>query len=91
MRTVQSRMMKVRLRTGGRVVIPAAFRNALGLKANEVLFAQIENGEIHLLTAAAAMRRTQAIVRRLVPKSVSLVDELIEERRREARRERRRG
>jgi AbrB family looped-hinge helix DNA binding protein len=89
--TNEPKTKKVRLRTGGRVVIPAAFRNALGLKANEVLFAQIENGEIHLLTAAAAIRRTQAMVRRFVPKGVSLVDELIKERRREARRERRRG
>jgi bifunctional DNA-binding transcriptional regulator/antitoxin component of YhaV-PrlF toxin-antitoxin module len=73
------------------VVIPAAFRNALGLRAQDVLFAHIENGEIHLLTATAAMRRAQAIVRRFVPPSVSLVDELIEERRGEAARRKRRG
>ena len=91
MRTVQSRTMKVRLRTGGRVVIPAAFRGALDLKRNEVLFAQIKNGEIHLLTATAAARRAQAIVRQFVPEGVSLVDELIEERRRGAARRKRRG
>jgi bifunctional DNA-binding transcriptional regulator/antitoxin component of YhaV-PrlF toxin-antitoxin module len=91
MPTAQSRTTKVRSRTGGRVVIPARFRNALGLKEHEVLFAHIENGEIHLLTATAAMRRAQAIVRQFVPESVGLVDELINERRREARRERRRG
>jgi len=73
------------------VVIPAAFRDALGLKANEVLFARVENGEIHLLTATAAMRRAQAIVRQFVPEGVSLVDELIEERRRGAARRKRRG
>jgi AbrB family looped-hinge helix DNA binding protein len=91
MKINQPKPRKVRLRTGGRVVIPAAFRDALGLKENEVLFAQVENGEIHLLTATAAARRAQAIVRQFVPKGVSLVDELIEERRRGAARKKRRG
>ena len=88
--TNEPKTIKVRLRTGGRVVIPAAFRNALGLKANEVLLAQIENGEIHLLTATAAARRAQAIVRQFVPEGVSLVDELIAERRGEAARRKKR-
>ncbi len=83
--------IKVRLRTGGRVVIPAAFRHALGLRHDEVLFARIENGEIHLLTAAAAARRTQAMVRQFVPEGVSLVDELIKERRYGPRRRKKRG
>jgi bifunctional DNA-binding transcriptional regulator/antitoxin component of YhaV-PrlF toxin-antitoxin module len=91
MRTAQSRTTKVRLGTGGRVVIPAAFRDALGLKANEVLFAQIENGETHLMTATAAVRRAQALVRQFVPEGVSLVDELIEDRRRGAVHRKRRG
>ena len=78
---------KVRLRTDGRVVIPAVFRNALRLKANEVLFACLENGEIHLLTSTAVARRVHALVRRFVPAGVSLVDELVEERRREAKRD----
>jgi bifunctional DNA-binding transcriptional regulator/antitoxin component of YhaV-PrlF toxin-antitoxin module len=83
--------VKVRLRTGGRVVIPVAFRHALGLRQGEVLFARIENGEIHLLTAAAAVRLTQAMVREFVPEGVSLVDELIEERRYGVRRGKKRG
>jgi bifunctional DNA-binding transcriptional regulator/antitoxin component of YhaV-PrlF toxin-antitoxin module len=91
MGTAEPTTKKVHLRTGGRLVIPAAFRNALGLKEYEVLFAHIENGEIHLLTATAAMRRAQAIVRQFVPAGVSLVDEVIKDRRREAKRERRRG
>jgi AbrB family looped-hinge helix DNA binding protein len=82
---------KVKLGPDGRVVIPAPFREALGLKESDVLFARLENGEIHLLTPKAAMRRAQAIVRQFVPEGVSLVDELIADRREEAARERQRG
>ncbi|MDP1602456.1 MAG: AbrB/MazE/SpoVT family DNA-binding domain-containing protein [Legionella sp.] len=79
--------LKTRLGPDGRVVIPAAFRENLGLKDGDVLFARLEKGEIVLLTPKAAMLRAQAIVRRFVPEGVSLVDELIEDRRREAERE----
>ena len=79
--------VKVRLGPEGRIVVPAAFREAIGLKDGDVLFARLEGGEIHLLTAKAAMLRAQAIVRQFIPDDVSLVDELIEDRRREAKRE----
>jgi len=79
--------VKVRLGPEGRVVIPAAMREALGLKEGDVLFARLEGGEIKLLTPRAAMRRAQAIVRSFVPEGVSLAEELIVDRRREAARE----
>ncbi len=79
--------IKTKLGPDGRIVVPAAYRERLGLKEGDVLYARLENGEIVLLTPQAAMRRAQAIVRRFVPDDVSLVDELIEDRRREAKRE----
>jgi AbrB family looped-hinge helix DNA binding protein len=79
--------VKVRLGPDGRVVIPAAFREALGLKDGDVLIASADRGELRLLTIPAAVRRAQAIVREFVPEGVSLVDELIEDRRREIERE----
>ena len=63
------------------------FREALGLKEGDVLYARLKDGEMHLLTPAAAMRRAQSLVREFVPEGVSLVDELLEERRREVERE----
>ena len=83
--------IKVRLGPDGRVVIPAALREALGLKDGDVLIASADRGELRLLTIPAAVRRAQAIVREFVPEDVSLVDELIEDRRREVESEEQNG
>jgi AbrB family looped-hinge helix DNA binding protein len=88
---VRSGSEKVRVGPNGQVEIPARFREALGLKDRDVLFARLEDGEIHLLTPKAAMRRAQAMVREFVPEGVSLVDELFADRRREVEREEQRG
>src|SRR5215207_417450 len=66
------RPMKLRIGPEGRVVIPAAFRERLGLKENDVLLAIYENDSIQLMTMPAAVRRAQALVRQFVPKDVSL-------------------
>jgi bifunctional DNA-binding transcriptional regulator/antitoxin component of YhaV-PrlF toxin-antitoxin module len=75
--------VKVRVDSDLSIVVPSTLSEALGLKEGDVLFARVENGEIHLLTPAAAARRALAIVREFVPEGVSLVDELLEDRRRE--------
>ncbi len=82
---------KLRIGPDGRVVIPAAFREALGLSEGDTLVATIDDGELNLLTRRAAVRRAQTIVRQFVPEGVSLVDELIEDRRREVEREEQNG
>jgi AbrB family looped-hinge helix DNA binding protein len=79
---------KASLDQGGRILIPAPFREALGLKENQVLVLSIEDGEIRIRTREAALKHVQAFVRSFVPEGVSLSDELIEERRREEERER---
>ena len=79
---------KVRVDSDLSIVVPSTLSEALGLKVGDVLFAQVENGEIHLLTPAAVARRAQAIVRQSVPEGVSIVDELLEDRRREVEAER---
>ncbi len=74
---------KIRVGSNGSVIVPATLSEALGLKEGDVLLARVDDGEIHLLTPRAAVRRAQAIVRQFVPEGVSLVDELLEDRRRE--------
>ena len=78
---------QLRIGDGGRVVIPAGMRAALGVKPGDTLVARVVDGELSLMSQKAAVRRAQKLVRRFVPEGVSLVDELIAERRAEAARE----
>ena len=80
---------QLRIGVGGRVVIPAEMRAALGVKPGDTLIAHVINGELTLMSQKTALRRAQEMVRRFVPEGVSLVDELIAERRAEAAREER--
>jgi antitoxin PrlF len=75
--------VKIRVGADGSIIVSATLSKALGLKEGDIVFARLQDDEIHLLTPKAAARRAQAIVREFVPEGVSLVDELIEDRRRE--------
>jgi bifunctional DNA-binding transcriptional regulator/antitoxin component of YhaV-PrlF toxin-antitoxin module len=77
----------VRIAPGGRVVIPAEFRKALGVEIGDDMVMELTNGELRLRSFDAALKRVQEIVRKYVPEGVSLADELIRERREEATRE----
>jgi len=66
---------------GGRIVIPAAYRRVLGVQPGDEVVLRMEDGELRVTTRAQARRHAQQYVRRLVPKGVSLVNELIRERR----------
>ena len=77
----------VELGAGGRVVIPAGFRRALGMKPGERLIVQRVGDELRIYTQREGIRRARELVRKYVPEGVSLVDELIAERRQEAARE----
>ena len=77
----------VRIAPGGRVVIPAEFRRALGVEVGDDMVIELTNGELRLRSFDAALKRVQEIVRRYVPEGVSLADELVRERREEAARE----
>jgi AbrB family looped-hinge helix DNA binding protein len=76
----------VRIIEGGKLVIPAAMRRALGIASGDTVLVGIEDGELRIRSLARAVQRAQAIVRRRVPAGVSLADELIAERRSEAER-----
>jgi AbrB family looped-hinge helix DNA binding protein len=72
---------------GGRVVLPAEFRKALGVSVGDSVVIELRDGELRLRSFDAAIRRAQETVRKYVPEGVSLADELIRERREEAARE----
>jgi AbrB family looped-hinge helix DNA binding protein len=77
----------IRIREGGRIVIPAAVRAALGVGPGDDLIGTFEDGEFRLTTRTEKIRRLQERVRLLDKGSGSVVDEFIAERRAEAERE----
>jgi AbrB family looped-hinge helix DNA binding protein len=68
---------------GGRVVIPAEVRQALGLKSGSQVLLSVEDGELRILTTRQAIRRAQKLAEPYIQPGVSVVDELIAERRAE--------
>ena len=86
-RAAMPEAQKVELGAGGRLVIPAPMRTALGMKEGDKLLVRLEGNELRIYTYQEAMRRAQELVRSFVPADVSLVDELIADRRAEAARD----
>ncbi len=79
--------IRTKLKENGRVVIPARYRKALGLKTGDEVILSLGDGEVRILTPGSAIKRAQALVRCYVPAGQRLSDELISERRSEAARE----
>jgi AbrB family looped-hinge helix DNA binding protein len=78
---------RTRVNENGRVVIPAAFRKAMGIKAGDEVVLRIEDNELRILTLKQRIEQAQRLVRQHVKPGTSLVDELIADRREAAKRE----
>jgi len=76
---------RMRVNENGRVVIPAAFRKHLGIRAGDQLELRIEDDELRISTLRRNIQRAQRLVRKHISPNISLVDELIAERRQAAR------
>jgi AbrB family looped-hinge helix DNA binding protein len=79
--------VKTKLGEGGRLVIPAEYREAMGVKPGDDLVLVLEARSVRVLTPRDAVKQAQALVRRYVPEGTRLAAELIDDRRRESRRE----
>jgi len=80
--------VKTHLTQGGRIVIPADYRKALGLKPGDDVVLVLEGKEVRLVTPHQAVKRAQLLVRQYVSKGRALGDDLIKDRRQEVRLER---
>ena len=78
---------RLRVNENGRVVIPAAFRKALGINAGDEVVLRIEDDELRITTLQRRLARAQRRIRRYVKPGRSLVDELIAERHEAAKNE----
>jgi len=76
---------RLKIDSAGRIVIPAEMRAAMLLDADGRVTASVVDGELHVLTPLAAVRRLQRRAAELVPPGTLVSEELIAERRSEAR------
>ena len=76
--------MKTIIGENGRIVIPAAYRKALGIKPGDEVQLVLEDGEIRMLSQRQAIVRAQNLLRSYVPRNRNLSEGLIKERREEA-------
>lgn len=73
-----------RIGEAGRLVIPAEFRERLGLVPGSEVVLRLDDAGLHLQSRQQAIAHAQALVRRHVPAERDLVTELLADRRRES-------
>jgi AbrB family looped-hinge helix DNA binding protein len=81
--TGKSLKARARIGVGGRLVIPAEIRRALGMEEGEPVVMRVEDGELRIWTISEGIRRVQERVAQYITPGQSMVDELIAERRAE--------
>ncbi len=77
----------IEIAEGDALVIPARFRQELGLEVGDSVVLEIADGELRVRSRQVAIIHAQKLLRQVVPEGVSLADELIADRRADAARE----
>jgi AbrB family looped-hinge helix DNA binding protein len=84
---MMSEEVRLRMPGNGRVVIPASFREALGINPGDEVVLRLEEDGLRISTQKQRLEHARRLVRKYVKPGRSLVDELIAERREAARKE----
>ena len=71
----------LRVAPDGRIVVPAAMRDAMRIGPEGRVSARVENGELRVISSAVAVEQVQASLRRYKQREESVVDEFLAERR----------
>ena len=75
---------KTKVTDGGRIVIPAIMRKAMGIEVGKNVTLVLNERGLHVSTREAALKRIQDLMKSKTDPSRSVVDELIRERREES-------
>jgi bifunctional DNA-binding transcriptional regulator/antitoxin component of YhaV-PrlF toxin-antitoxin module len=78
---------RIRLSEKGRLVIPVAMREALGMGVGDVIDLRVENHELRVSTIRSRVLRAQERARKYVKPGTLVSDELSAERREAAKHE----
>ncbi len=78
---------RVRIDPAGRVVVPAGFRKALGLRGGQELLVSLDDGVLRFQTIDKALERLRLIAKSKRKGRGSVVDQFIADRRADAARE----
>jgi AbrB family looped-hinge helix DNA binding protein len=78
---------RLRINENGRVVIPAAFRKALGIEVGDEVVLRIQDDELRITTQQHSIQRAQRRAKKYLNPGTSMVDDLLAERREAARNE----
>ncbi len=78
---------RARVDSAGRVLIPAASRQRLGIGQGDEVIVEVDDRGIHITTAEQALKEAQEYLAQFSKPGESIVDELLRERRKEAERE----
>ena len=70
-----------RMVDGGRIIVPAEFRRAMGVAPGDALVLSLDGAELRVRSRMAVLQDIQDEIEQLVPDGRSLADELIAERR----------
>ncbi|MFZ0795448.1 MAG: AbrB/MazE/SpoVT family DNA-binding domain-containing protein [Candidatus Korobacteraceae bacterium] len=84
---VMEQEVRMRINESGRMVIPSAFRRALGIEVGDEVVLRIQDDELRITTQQHRIQRAQRRARQHVKPGTSLVNELLAERREAARNE----